>query len=73
MLKVYLGNLKKVIFENNNERQEYLFSSPGKQEEFLQLDTTLDEKLQRRKDFTCQWLHTQLLDYEAASSKNMKW
>ncbi|XP_009644626.1 leucine-rich repeat and IQ domain-containing protein 1 [Egretta garzetta] len=44
----------------------------GKQEEFLQLDTTLDEKLQRRKDFTCQWLHTQLLDYEAASSKNMK-
>uniref|UniRef100_A0A8C0BD64 Leucine-rich repeat and IQ domain-containing protein 1 n=1 Tax=Buteo japonicus TaxID=224669 RepID=A0A8C0BD64_9AVES len=44
----------------------------GKKEEFSQLDTTLDEKLQRRKDFTYQWLHTQLLDYEAASSKNMK-
>uniref|UniRef100_A0A8C0ED29 Leucine-rich repeat and IQ domain-containing protein 1 n=1 Tax=Bubo bubo TaxID=30461 RepID=A0A8C0ED29_BUBBB len=44
----------------------------GKKEEFSQLDTALDEKLQRRKDFTYQWLHTQLLDYEAASSKNMK-
>ncbi|XP_009866056.1 PREDICTED: leucine-rich repeat and IQ domain-containing protein 1, partial [Apaloderma vittatum] len=44
----------------------------GKKEEFSQLDTTLDEKLQRRKDFTYQWLHTQLLDYETASSKNMK-
>ncbi|XP_026696840.1 leucine-rich repeat and IQ domain-containing protein 1 [Athene cunicularia] len=44
----------------------------GKKEEFSQLDTVLDEKLQRRKDFTYQWLHTQLLDYEAASSKNMK-
>ncbi|KAM6381856.1 LOW QUALITY PROTEIN: leucine-rich repeat- and IQ domain-containing protein 1 [Alca torda] len=44
----------------------------GKKEEFSQLDATLDEKLQRRKDFKYQWLHTQLLDYEAASSKNMK-
>ncbi|XP_009880923.1 PREDICTED: leucine-rich repeat and IQ domain-containing protein 1 [Charadrius vociferus] len=44
----------------------------GKKEEFAQLDTTLDEKLQRRKDFTYQWLHTQLLDYEAASSRHMK-
>ncbi|XP_010153668.1 PREDICTED: leucine-rich repeat and IQ domain-containing protein 1, partial [Eurypyga helias] len=44
----------------------------GKKEEFSQLDTTLDEKLQRRKDFTYQWLHTQILDYEADSSKNMK-
>ncbi|XP_032855747.2 leucine-rich repeat and IQ domain-containing protein 1 [Tyto alba] len=44
----------------------------GKKEEFSQLDATLDEKLQRKKDFTYQQLHTQLLDYEAASSKNMK-
>ncbi|XP_030336096.1 leucine-rich repeat and IQ domain-containing protein 1 isoform X3 [Strigops habroptila] len=46
--------------------------SEGKKEEFSQLDTTLDEKLQRRKDFTYQWFHTQLLDYGAASSKNTK-
>ncbi|NXW88259.1 LRIQ1 protein, partial [Alopecoenas beccarii] len=51
---------------------ELFFSSSGEKEEFSQMDTTLDEKLQRRKDFTCQWLHTQLLDYEAASSKNIK-
>uniref|UniRef100_A0A8B9I5R7 Leucine rich repeats and IQ motif containing 1 n=1 Tax=Anser brachyrhynchus TaxID=132585 RepID=A0A8B9I5R7_9AVES len=44
----------------------------GEKEEFSQLDTTLDEKLQRRKDFTYQWLHTQLSDYETASSKNTK-
>ncbi|KAM9579712.1 leucine-rich repeat- and IQ domain-containing protein 1 [Guaruba guarouba] len=44
----------------------------GKKEEFSQLDTTLDEKLQRRKDFAYKWLHTQLLDYGAASSKNTK-
>ncbi|XP_040414240.1 leucine-rich repeat and IQ domain-containing protein 1 isoform X2 [Cygnus olor] len=44
----------------------------GEKEEFSQLDTTLDEKLQRRKDFTYQWLHTQLSDFETASSKNTK-
>ncbi|XP_062478344.1 leucine-rich repeat and IQ domain-containing protein 1 [Pezoporus occidentalis] len=44
----------------------------GKKEEFSQLDTSLDEKLQRRKDFTYKWLHTQLLDYGAASFKNTK-
>ncbi|NXG29101.1 LRIQ1 protein, partial [Dromaius novaehollandiae] len=41
-------------------------------EEFSQLDTALDEKLLWRKDFTYQWLHTQIWDYEAASSRNMK-
>uniref|UniRef100_A0A8C4JXE7 Leucine rich repeats and IQ motif containing 1 n=1 Tax=Dromaius novaehollandiae TaxID=8790 RepID=A0A8C4JXE7_DRONO len=44
----------------------------GKREEFSQLDTALDEKLLWRKDFTYQWLHTQVWDYEAASSRNMK-
>ncbi|NWY00798.1 LRIQ1 protein, partial [Nothoprocta ornata] len=48
------------------------FSSPGKREEFSQLDTSSDEKLLRRKDFTYQWLHTQVWDYEAASSRSMK-
>ncbi|XP_068792647.1 leucine-rich repeat and IQ domain-containing protein 1 [Struthio camelus] len=44
----------------------------GKTEEFSQLGTALDEKLQRRKDFTYQWLHTQVWDYEAATSRNIK-
>ncbi|XP_015713084.1 leucine-rich repeat and IQ domain-containing protein 1 isoform X2 [Coturnix japonica] len=44
----------------------------GKKEEFYHLGTSLDEKLQRRKDFTYQWLHTQHSDYETASSENMR-
>uniref|UniRef100_A0A8C4U5Q3 Leucine-rich repeat and IQ domain-containing protein 1 n=1 Tax=Falco tinnunculus TaxID=100819 RepID=A0A8C4U5Q3_FALTI len=64
--------MKPQKYSNKNlGKSTYLFSSPGEKEEFSQLDTTLDEKLQRSQDFTCQWLHTQLLDYEAASSKNM--
>ncbi|XP_030321386.1 leucine-rich repeat and IQ domain-containing protein 1 [Calypte anna] len=71
------------LFKNNENKHLYMKpprkTQPrstdyfeGKKEEFSQLDTTLDEKLQRRKDFTYQWFHTQLLDYEAASSKNTK-
>ncbi|XP_032544794.1 leucine-rich repeat and IQ domain-containing protein 1 isoform X3 [Chiroxiphia lanceolata] len=68
----------------NNENKHLPVKSPrktqpinagyfeGKKEECSQLDTALDEKLQRRKDFTYQWLHAQLLDYEAASSRNTK-
>ncbi|XP_068016973.1 leucine-rich repeat and IQ domain-containing protein 1 [Melanerpes formicivorus] len=44
----------------------------GEKEEFSQLDITLDEKLQRRNDFTYRWLHTQVLDYETTSSKDVK-
>uniref|UniRef100_A0A8B9PB59 Leucine-rich repeat and IQ domain-containing protein 1 n=1 Tax=Apteryx owenii TaxID=8824 RepID=A0A8B9PB59_APTOW len=44
----------------------------GKREEFSELDTALDEKLLWRKDLTYQWLHTQVWDYEAASSRNIK-
>ncbi|NXC50420.1 LRIQ1 protein, partial [Penelope pileata] len=62
---------KKTQSVNAGYFEEYLFSSPG-EKEFSQLDTTLDEKLQRRKDFTHQWLHKQLSDYETDSSKNTK-
>ncbi|XP_008944625.1 PREDICTED: leucine-rich repeat and IQ domain-containing protein 1-like, partial [Merops nubicus] len=71
------------LFKNNENK--YLHVKPprktqpinagyfeGKKEEFSQLDTTLDEKLQRRKDFTRQSLHTQILDYKTASSENAK-
>ncbi|NXN09927.1 LRIQ1 protein, partial [Indicator maculatus] len=50
----------------------FFFSSPGEKEEFSQLAIPLDEKLQRRNDFAYQWLHTQVLDYETASSKDVK-
>ncbi|KAM8820081.1 leucine-rich repeat- and IQ domain-containing protein 1 [Eudromia elegans] len=68
----------------NNENKHLLVKPPrktqpvnigyfeGEREKFSRLDTALDEKVLRRKDFTYQWLHTQVWDYEAASSRNMK-
>ncbi|KAM7178901.1 leucine-rich repeat- and IQ domain-containing protein 1 [Macrochelys suwanniensis] len=44
----------------------------GRKEDFVHLDTTSAEKLQRSKEFTYQWLHTQVGDYEATSSRNVK-
>nr|XP_054487919.1 leucine-rich repeat and IQ domain-containing protein 1 [Agelaius phoeniceus] len=65
----------------NNENKHLSVKPPGKTQpisaghfegkKISQLDATLDEKLQR-KDFTYQWLHEQLLDYEASSSRNTK-
>ncbi|XP_026653418.2 leucine-rich repeat- and IQ domain-containing protein 1 isoform X4 [Zonotrichia albicollis] len=65
----------------NNENKHLSVKPPGKTQpisagdfegkKISQLDATLDEKLQR-KDFTCQWLQEQLLDYEAPSSRNTK-
>ncbi|XP_053834843.1 leucine-rich repeat and IQ domain-containing protein 1 isoform X1 [Vidua macroura] len=65
----------------NNENKHLSVKPPGKTQpinagyfegkKISQLDATFDEKLQR-KDFTYQWLRAQLLDYEAASSRNMK-
>ncbi|XP_027761282.1 leucine-rich repeat and IQ domain-containing protein 1 isoform X3 [Empidonax traillii] len=71
------------LFKNNENKHLHVKSPKktqpinagyfeGKKEECSQLDTALDEKLQRRKDFTYQWLHAQLLDYEAVSSRNTK-
>ncbi|XP_016161372.1 PREDICTED: leucine-rich repeat and IQ domain-containing protein 1 [Ficedula albicollis] len=65
----------------NNENKHLSVKPPGKTQpisagyfegkKISLLDTTLDENLQR-KDFTYQWLHAQLSDYEAASSRNTK-
>ncbi|TRZ26951.1 hypothetical protein HGM15179_000192, partial [Zosterops borbonicus] len=65
----------------NNENKHLSVKPPGKTQpinaghfegkKISQLDTALDEKLQR-KDFTYQWLRTQFLDYEAASSRDTK-
>lgn len=41
-------------------------------EEYPHSDTTA-EKLERSKERTYQWLHTQVWDYEEASPQNEKW
>uniref|UniRef100_A0A8C0HYH4 Leucine rich repeats and IQ motif containing 1 n=1 Tax=Balaenoptera musculus TaxID=9771 RepID=A0A8C0HYH4_BALMU len=43
----------------------------GKEEEFMYKDTTANEKLERNKEYTYQWLHTQVGLHET-SSRNMK-
>ncbi|XP_057599144.1 leucine-rich repeat and IQ domain-containing protein 1 [Hippopotamus amphibius kiboko] len=43
-----------------------------KEEEFMYKDTTANEKLERSKEYTYQWLHTQVGVHESASSRNMK-
>nr|XP_017535822.2 leucine-rich repeat and IQ domain-containing protein 1 isoform X1 [Manis javanica]XP_017535823.2 leucine-rich repeat and IQ domain-containing protein 1 isoform X1 [Manis javanica] len=48
-----------------------LASRVGKEEEFTYKDTTANEKLERSKEYTCQWLHTQVGVHET-SSRNMK-
>ncbi|XP_066039428.1 leucine-rich repeat and IQ domain-containing protein 1 isoform X3 [Chamaea fasciata] len=65
----------------NNENKHLSVKPPGKTQPInagyfegkknSHLDTTLDEKLPR-KDFTYQWLRAELLDYEAASSRDTK-
>uniref|UniRef100_A0A8C8RE11 Leucine rich repeats and IQ motif containing 1 n=1 Tax=Pelusios castaneus TaxID=367368 RepID=A0A8C8RE11_9SAUR len=48
------------------------FPSSGREEEFVHLVTTATEKLQRSKERTNEWLHTQVGDYEETSSSNVK-
>ncbi|XP_063252452.1 leucine-rich repeat and IQ domain-containing protein 1 isoform X2 [Prinia subflava] len=65
----------------NNENKHLSVKPPGKTrpinagyfegKRISQVDTSSDEKLQR-KDFTYQWLCAQLLDYEATCSRDTK-
>uniref|UniRef100_A0A7M4E454 Leucine rich repeats and IQ motif containing 1 n=1 Tax=Crocodylus porosus TaxID=8502 RepID=A0A7M4E454_CROPO len=44
----------------------------GSKEEFVHSNNTSAEKLQMSREFTYQWLHTQVWDFEATSSRNVK-
>ncbi|XP_030404472.1 leucine-rich repeat and IQ domain-containing protein 1 isoform X4 [Gopherus evgoodei] len=44
----------------------------GREEDFVHLDTTSAEKLQRSKELKYQWLHTQVGDCEATGLRNIK-
>ncbi|ELK02541.1 Leucine-rich repeat and IQ domain-containing protein 1 [Pteropus alecto] len=44
----------------------------GKEKEFTYKDTMAHEKLERSKEYTYQWLHTQIGVHETTSSRNMK-
>ncbi|XP_025782200.1 leucine-rich repeat and IQ domain-containing protein 1 [Puma concolor] len=44
----------------------------GMEEEFIYKDATANEKLERSKEYTYQWLHTQVGIHETTCSRNMK-
>ncbi|XP_045144577.1 leucine-rich repeat and IQ domain-containing protein 1 [Echinops telfairi] len=49
-----------------------LTNSKGKEEEVLCKDAAAHEKLEKRREFTYQWLHTQVGVHETTSSRNTK-
>jgi hypothetical protein len=51
----------------------FCISFPGKEEDFIYKDSTANEKFETRKEYTYQWLHTQVGIHEKTSSRNMKW
>lgn len=48
-------------------------SSQGEEEDALSKPTTVDEKLEKSKEYTYQWLHTQVGFPETTSSRTLKW
>ncbi|XP_057172324.1 leucine-rich repeat and IQ domain-containing protein 1 [Ursus arctos] len=44
----------------------------GKEEKLIYKDATANEKLERSKEYTYQWLHTQVGIHETTNSRNMK-
>uniref|UniRef100_A0A8C2R2R7 Leucine rich repeats and IQ motif containing 1 n=1 Tax=Capra hircus TaxID=9925 RepID=A0A8C2R2R7_CAPHI len=55
-------------------KKQIIFSyfSLDNEEEFMCKDTTASEKLERNKEYTYQWLHTQVGVLETTGSRNMK-
>ncbi|XP_030070605.1 leucine-rich repeat- and IQ domain-containing protein 1 isoform X3 [Microcaecilia unicolor] len=71
------------LFKNNENKHAPLKPSKkkepnrveyfkGKEEEFSRFDNAQEEKLERSRELTYQWLHTQVGDYETSSSRVMK-
>ncbi|XP_029452941.1 leucine-rich repeat and IQ domain-containing protein 1 isoform X2 [Rhinatrema bivittatum] len=51
------------------ERVEYF---QAREEEFARIDSAQERKLERSRELTYQWLHTQVGDYETSNSRVMK-
>uniref|UniRef100_A0A8C3WRK1 Leucine rich repeats and IQ motif containing 1 n=1 Tax=Catagonus wagneri TaxID=51154 RepID=A0A8C3WRK1_9CETA len=71
------------LFKNNETKVSVMKSAKkaqpkryghfeGKEEELIYKDTPANEKLERSKEYTYQWLHTQVGVHEPTSSRNMK-
>ena len=51
----------------------FSYFSLDKEEEFMYKDSSANEKLERSKEYTYHWLHTQVGVLETTGSRNMKW
>nr|XP_010973389.2 leucine-rich repeat and IQ domain-containing protein 1 [Camelus dromedarius] len=82
-LKKLDPTVRLALFKNNEDKVSVIKSPKkaqpkrdgyfeGKEEELLYKDTTTNEKLERSKEYTYQWLHTQVGVQETTSSRNMK-
>ncbi|XP_059042441.1 leucine-rich repeat and IQ domain-containing protein 1 isoform X1 [Mustela lutreola] len=83
-LKKKLDPMVCLALLKNNENKVSVTKSPkmaqprrdgyfeGKKEELIYEDATPNEKLERRKEYTYQWLHTQVGIHETTNSRNMK-
>ncbi|XP_065525805.1 leucine-rich repeat and IQ domain-containing protein 1 [Lathamus discolor] len=71
-LALFKNNENKHLHVKPLRKTQPINASYFEDRKFSQLNTSLDEKLHRRKGVTYKWPHTQLLDYGAASFKNTK-
>ncbi|XP_045409245.1 leucine-rich repeat and IQ domain-containing protein 1 isoform X2 [Lemur catta] len=83
-LKKKLDPTVRLALFKNNENKISVTKSPKKEqrrrdgyfegmgEDFICKDTTANEKLERSKEYTYQWLHTQVGVPETTTSRNMK-
>uniref|UniRef100_A0A8C9A2H8 Leucine rich repeats and IQ motif containing 1 n=1 Tax=Prolemur simus TaxID=1328070 RepID=A0A8C9A2H8_PROSS len=83
-LKKKLDPTVRLALFKNNENKISVTKSPKKEqhrrdgyfegmgEDFIYKDTTANEKLERSKEYTYQWLHTQVGVHETTTSRNMK-
>ncbi|XP_037703711.1 leucine-rich repeat and IQ domain-containing protein 1 isoform X2 [Choloepus didactylus] len=73
-LALFKNNENKLSFRKSpkkaQSRRDGYFE--GKEEEFICRDTTTNEKMERSREYTYQWLHTQVGVHETTSSRSMK-
>ncbi|XP_030795571.1 leucine-rich repeat and IQ domain-containing protein 1 [Rhinopithecus roxellana] len=73
-LSLFKNNENKVSVPNSSKkvqpRRDGYFE--GIEEDPIHKDTTADEKLERNREYTYQWLHTQVEVHGTTSSRNMK-
>ncbi|XP_036092851.1 leucine-rich repeat and IQ domain-containing protein 1 isoform X6 [Rousettus aegyptiacus] len=67
-----ISTAQQMLKRAQNMKSKKLRKKLGKEKEFTYKDTMAHEKLERSKEYTYQWLHTQVGVHETTSSRNME-